>query len=259
MQQDSKNPPQGDEQEVPARRLFLKQAAGIAGAMPIGLQFGVAGGGAILAGPALAQATGGASAPEVAAGYASLSADEAAFVEALVNLMCPADSYTPNGVDAGLAVYIDRQLAGAFGKGAKRYMRGPWLRGKPQHGYQLPLIPEQFFKAGVEAAEQACTAKFGKGFEQITAAQAEAFLRDLAEGKVAHDQIDLAAWFNDLVYPLFNQACFADPIYGGNAGKVFWKMIGYPGLPATHTINMIQYRGKPFPGANDPKSITDFS
>ena len=31
------------------------------------------------------------------------------------------------------------------------------------------------------------------------------------------------------VYPLFQQACFADPVYGGNRDKVFWKMIGYPG------------------------------
>ena len=48
-------------------------------------------------------------------------------------------------------------------------------------------------------------------------------------------------------------------MYGGNYDKVFWKMIGYPGLPATNTINMVQYRGKPYPGSADPKSIVDFS
>jgi gluconate 2-dehydrogenase gamma chain len=58
---------------------------------------------------------------------------------------------------------------------------------------------------------------------------------------------------------LFGQACFADPIYGGNVNKVFWKLIGYPGLPGTHTIDIVQFRGKPFPGATDPKSIADFS
>ena len=30
-------------------------------------------------------------------------------------------------------------------------------------------------------------------------------------------------------------------------------------LPATNTVNVIQYRGKPFPGSKDPKSIADFS
>ena len=72
-------------------------------------------------------------------------------------------------------------------------------------------------------------------------------------------RVPLAEWFNDLVYALFNQACFADPIYGGNRDKVFWKMIGYPGLPAVNGLNMAKYRGVPFPGAKTPKSIEDFS
>ena len=59
----------------------------------------------------------------------------------MVNIMCPADALTPNGVDCGLATYIDRQLAGDFGRGLKRYLRGPWIEGKPQQGYQLPMIP----------------------------------------------------------------------------------------------------------------------
>jgi gluconate 2-dehydrogenase gamma chain len=236
--------------DTPKRRTFLKQVAGVAGATSM---LGVK--------PAEAQQP-PASAPAQAAppaGYISLSADEAAFVEAMVNVMCPADEFTPNGVDCGLAAYIDRQLAGDYGKGSKRYMRGPWQAGKPQQGYQLPLTPEQFFKAGVEAAEDACTKKHGKSFDQLAPADADAFLRELMGGKVNDPRVPLASWFNDMVYPLFNQACFADPIYGGNANKVFWKMIGYPGLPATHTVDMIQYRGKPFPGAKDPKSIADFS
>jgi gluconate 2-dehydrogenase gamma chain len=124
---------------------------------------------------------------------------------------------------------------------------------------QLPLTPEQHFKAGLLAANEACTAKYGKPFDQIPAADANAFLTDLAGGKVANPRLSLAEWFNALVYPLFTQACFADPIYGGNNDKVFWKMIGYPGLPATYTIDMVEYRGKPFPGSKDPKSIVDFS
>ena len=36
-------------------------------------------------------------------------------------------------------------------------------------------------------------------------------------------------------------------------------MIGYPGLPAVNGLNMSKYRGKPFPGAADPKSMENFS
>jgi gluconate 2-dehydrogenase gamma chain len=177
----------------------------------------------------------------------------------MVNVMCPADEYTPNGVDCGLAIFMDRQLSGAFGQGAGRYMSGPWAPGKPQTGLQLPMTPEQFFKAGVAAANQLCQAKFGKAFDMLTPVEADGFLKNIQSGKAKSGDIPLASWFQDLIYPLFQQACYADPMYGGNNNKVFWKMIGYPGLPATHTLDMVNFRGKPFPGAKTPKSIADFS
>jgi gluconate 2-dehydrogenase gamma chain len=192
-------------------------------------------------------------------GYLSFGPDEAGFVEAMVSVMCPADALTPNGVDCGLTTFIDRQLAGGFGKGARLYMHGPWQQGKRELGYQLPLTPEQFFKAGLAAADAACRQRYGKRFDELGESDADRFLQQISDGKVTDDRVPLAPWFNELVYPLFVEACFADPIYGGNAGKAFWKMIGYPGLPAFHQQDMIDFRGKPYPGAADPKSIADFS
>ena len=231
------------------RRIFLKQIAASSGALAV-----AAPGIATAADPAPA-----APAAPALVGYQSFSPDEAEFVETLVNIMCPADNLTPNGVDCGLATFIDRQLAGDFGRGDRLYRSGPWHRGKPQLGYQLPLTPEQFFKTGVAAAKAACTTKLGKGFDELSEAEANAFLTDLAGGKYDDPRAPLAEWFNELVYPLFTQACYADPLYGGNRGKVFWKLIGYPGLPAFHTKDMVEFRGKPHPGALDPKSIQDFS
>jgi len=248
------------------RRIFLRQVATVSTSLPFahGLVAGATGGG-LLATAASSQAdtppTACASTPAVnnVFGYISFGPDEASFVEAMVNVMCPADQHTPNGVDCGLAIYIDRQLAGSYGQGAKRYLRGPFGLGIPQQGPQIPLTPEQHFKTGVAAANQAITERTGKPFEQLSPVNADAALHEVASGKLTHGELDLAEWFNGLVYPLFTQACYADPIYGGNFNKVFWKMIGYPGLPATHTLDMVQYRGKPFPGASDPKSIVDFS
>ncbi|QLL64245.1 gluconate 2-dehydrogenase subunit 3 family protein (plasmid) [Sinorhizobium mexicanum] len=197
--------------------------------------------------------------PRPEPGYLSLGPEEAGFVEAMVDVMCPADELTPGGVDCGLAVFIDRQLAGGFGKGARLYMRGPWQEGEPELGYQLPLTPEQFFKAGLAAADEACRQRYDKRFNELDESGADHFLKEISDGKVADERVPLASWFNELVYPLFAQACFADPVYGGNVGKVFWKAIGYPGLPAVHAQDMIDFRGKPFPGAADPKSIADFS
>ena len=233
--------PNGVEPARTSRRRFIREIAVIAGAAPLASSL-VSGAHAASAGADLQSQSAGASASSKTsagvaaseAGYESLSPDEAGFVEAMVNVMCPADDLTPSGVDCGVATYIDRQLAGGFGKGEKLYMRGSWRSGKPQLGYQLPLTPEQFFKAGIAAANAACVQRFGKSFDALSASDADGFLHDLAAGKVTDSRLPLESWFNELVYPLFTQACFADPIYGGNVGKVFWKMIGYPGLPATH-------------------------
>ncbi|WP_394823329.1 gluconate 2-dehydrogenase subunit 3 family protein [Pendulispora albinea] len=263
------------------RRVFLKQVATAAGAASIGSipgcvqnTSGTSGTSGVARSPTLLQSSpvSPASAPghpnasrhagmAGLVGYQSFGPEEAAFVEVMVNVMCPADNLTPNGVDCGLAIFMDRQLAGDFGKGARRYLRGPWKAkaGKPQHGYQSPLTPEQFFKAGIAAANAQCKKRFGKPFTELGAADADVFLNEVAAGKIADARVPLGVWFNDLVYPLFTQACFADPIYGGNVDKVFWKMIGYPGLPSNNTRNMVDFRGKPFPGAKTPKSIADFS
>jgi gluconate 2-dehydrogenase gamma chain len=241
-----------DERPSVPRRTMLLQAAGLVGA---GYMAGMpAQATAATASPAAVPRP----APEPAP-YQFLGPDEAAFVEALVNVMCPADAHTPAGVDCGLATYIDRQLAGSFGQGAGRYQQGPFRSGKPEHGFQLPLTPAQFFKAGLVAANAASLRDHGKPFAQLAPTVANEFLVALQAGKVASGDMPLASWFNELVYPLFVEACFADPIYGGNRNAVFWKMLGYPGLPATHAINIVKYRGKPFPGSAGPKSIADFS
>ena len=69
------------------------------------------------------------------------------------------------------------------------------------------------------SADEAARKKFGKGFVALAVETADSFLQDLAADKVKDARLSLGAWFNELVYPLFVEACFADPIYGGNLGK----------------------------------------
>ena len=49
---------------------------------------------------------------------------------------------------------------------------------------------------------------------------------------------------------------FSDPIYGGNRDKIAWKMIGFPGLPATYADKIDAYRDKRY--VAEPQSIADF-
>jgi len=197
--------------------------------------------------------------PDAAAGYQSLGLEEAATTEALVEHMWPADQLTGSGVELGIATYIDRQLAGAFGRGDRLYAQGPFRKGKAQHGYQLPLMPEAWFKAGIAALNGYCVREHGKAFDRLAAAEREAALQAVSSGKANAPAFDLAAWFNGLLYPLFTEGAFADPIYGGNRGKAAWKMIGYPGLPAVYGKDVITFRGKRHPKSDAPKSIQDLS
>ena len=72
-----------------------------------------------------------------AAGYMFLNLDEAAFVEALVDHMVPADELTPKGTDIGINIYIDRALAGGWGKGDRLYMQGPWKPRRAEPGLSI--------------------------------------------------------------------------------------------------------------------------
>jgi gluconate 2-dehydrogenase gamma chain len=233
------------------RRDFIKGA--VVGAA-------AAGGTTTLATPDIAQAEPAAQAPVVtsqAAGYAFLNLDEAAFVEALVDHMVPADEVSPKGTDLGVNIYIDRALAGAWGKGERLYMQGPWKQGSPSQGYQLPLTPAQLYRAGIEATNAHCRKAYGKSFDRIEAAQREEVLVGLSTGKIAFDNGLPVRVFWTTLYQTVVEGIYSDPIYGGNRDKAGWAIIGFPGIIAVHRDHVEKYRGKPFP--SKPLGISDMS
>ena len=228
------------------RRAFLKSAvAGGAAAAAVNL-------------PQTAQAQPAAAASATAsAGYAFLNPEEAAFVEALVDHMVPADALTPKGTDIGLNIFIDRALAGAWGKGDRLYMQGPWKQGTPSQGYQLPLTPADLYRTGIAAANAHCVKAYKKTFDQVTESQREEFLLALQAGKVTFENGPPARVFFTTVYQSVMEGMFADPMYGGNKNKAGWKLIGFPGVIAVNYQNIEKYRDKPFP--NNPVGISDMS
>ncbi len=190
-------------------------------------------------------------------GYAFLNLDEAAFVEALVDHMVPADELSPKGTDIGINIYIDRALAGGWGKGERLYMQGPWKRGVPSQGYQLPLTPAQLYRAGIEATNVHCRKTYGKPFDRLDEPQREEVLVGLSTGKVTFDSGLPARVFWTAMYQTVMEGMFSDPIYGGNRDKAGWRLIGFPGAIAVHRENVEKYRDKKFP--SDPVSIADMS
>ena len=60
----------------------------------------------------------------------TLTADEAAFFSAAYDTLIPADKLSPSGTDCGLVLFIDRQLAGAWGNGRATLSQRPVLQGQ---------------------------------------------------------------------------------------------------------------------------------
>jgi gluconate 2-dehydrogenase gamma chain len=186
----------------------------------------------------------------------TLIAAEHAFFVAAADTIIPADELSPSGSECGVATFVDRQLAGAYGSGARLYRDGPFPKGKPELGYQLPLTPREFFRAGVAAANAWTRKTYGKEFDRLSAPEREAALKAMEEGKAAFSGFGSAMFFNALLQ-ITMEGFFADPIYGGNRNMASWKMVGYPGLPATYREDIKKYFGKKYD--KPPRSIIDFS
>jgi gluconate 2-dehydrogenase gamma chain len=217
------------------RRDFLKSA--------------VAGGAVAAAATAAVTTTSPAQAQSAAVsapGYSLLNLDEAAFVEALVDHMVPADQYSPKGTDMGLNIFIDRALAGGWGKGDRLYMQGPWKPGVPSQGYQLPLTPAELYRAGIAATNAHCVKTYSKSFDRLDEKQRQEVLVGLSSAKVSFADGPPVRAFWSTVYQTVIEGMFSDPIYGGNRDKAGWKMIGFPGVISNHAQNIVNFRDKKF-------------
>jgi len=165
--------------------------------------------------------------------YSFFNEDEAAFVEAAVERLIPADHLSPSAKDAGVAFYIDQQLAGGYGSAARMYTHGPWLPGTPQQGYQLRQTPAEAYRLGILETNAYCQKNYGKTFDKLDAAHRDDVLTGLDTGKIVFESIPSDVFFNFL-YGNTVEGFFADPLYGGNRDKVGWRMIGFPGVAANY-------------------------
>jgi gluconate 2-dehydrogenase gamma chain len=171
-------------------------------------------------------------APEAAdlGGWLYLNAAEVAFLTAVVDRLIPPDPTGPGGSEAGVVVFLDRQLAGDYGKGAHFYLGGPWREGTPTQGYQSRFTPAQFYRHAIAAVDRATARAYrGKSFKELAAADQDALLKQMESGELKLDgPVPSKAFFSMLLQNVL-EGYFSDPLYGGNRGGAAWKMIGFPG------------------------------
>ena len=187
----------------------------------------------------------------------TLTATEHAFFVAAADTLIPADELSPSGSECGVATFIDRQLAGAYGGGARLYRDGRSTKAKPELGYQLPLNPREFFRAGIAAANEWSRKTHGKDFDRLAPRRPRNGAQGHGGGQGRILRLLQPRRSSTRCWRSRMEGFFADPIYGGNRNMAAWKMVGYPGLPATYREDIKKYFGKKYD--KPPQSIADFS
>jgi gluconate 2-dehydrogenase gamma chain len=171
---------------------------------------------------------------------------EAAFINAAVARLIPADDLGPGGVEAGVPFFIDRQLAGSYGRGERWYMQGPWSPGLPTQGWQTRLTPAGLYRAAIKGIDAAVVRESrGGSFARLAAADQDAFLQRMEKGEVVLDGADGKSFFAQLLHNTL-EGFWSDPIYGGNRDMAGWKLIGFPGARYDNSTFVAQH-GEKYP------------
>ncbi|HEY0062756.1 MAG TPA: gluconate 2-dehydrogenase subunit 3 family protein [Telluria sp.] len=190
---------------------------------------------------------------EKTAAYLFFRPDEAAAVDAATERLIPADANGPGAKEAGVAYYIDRQLAGAWGAGERLYRSGPWQAGQASQGYQLPFTPAELFRNGLRGMAALAQQQYKKPFAQLSPEQQDAFLESLQKSNQDLEGVPGHVFFESLL-GMTIEGFFSDPVYGGNRDMAAWKMIGFPGAYASF-YDLVDQHGMAY--TREPISIGD--
>ena len=152
---------------------------------------------------------------------------EALLVAAAASRIFPSDESGPGASEAGVVIYIDRQLAGPWGRDRYRYTHEPFdEQAPPEFGYQGKASPREVYREGLKGL---------RGFDELSPAEEDEALRKI-EGTE----------FFSLLRRNTIEGMFCDPMHGGNIGMLGWQMIGFPGPRMSNYADVDKHFGEAF-------------
>jgi gluconate 2-dehydrogenase gamma chain len=152
---------------------------------------------------------------------------EALVVAAAASRIFPTDDSGIGAHEAGVVIYIDRQLAGPYGRDRYRYTQGPFEEGAAREfGYQGKATPQETYREALKGL---------KGFDELAPADQDAKLKQLENSH-----------FFALLRQNTMEGMFCDPIHGGNVDMVGWQLVGFPGPRMSNAAEIDKYYGKGF-------------
>ena len=157
---------------------------------------------------------------------------EALMIAAAAARIFPSDETGPGATEAGVILYIDRQLASPYGRDRYRYAQPPFEEGVPEQGYQGKATPREIYREGLVMLA---------GFDRLAPAAQDRRLREIER-----------TYFFRLLRQHTIEGMFSDPIHGGNADLIGWQIIGFPGPQMSWADHIDQHYGK----AHRPKPVS---
>jgi gluconate 2-dehydrogenase gamma chain len=159
--------------------------------------------------------------------------EEALIVAAAAARIFPADDSGPGAKEAGVVIFIDRQLSGPWGRDRFRYTQGPFDENAPREfGYQGKTAPRETYREGLKTL---------RGFDKLSAEEQDKKLQQIE---------------NTHLFALLRQntleGMFCDPVHGGNVDMVGWQLVGFPGPRMSNYDELTKHFGEAF----RPKPIT---
>ena len=159
----------------------------------------IAVGGAMVRWPALAAAS--TAADNAKHTYAVFSAAQAALMDALVEVLIPADDF-PGAKDAGVVGFIDQKLGGPYG---------------------TFFIAR--YEAGLRKVDEISRQRFHQDFALLDGSQQSTLLHAFADNTHGSEVRD---FFQTVLSDTF-EGYYGSPEDGGNRNGASWKMIGFRG------------------------------
>jgi gluconate 2-dehydrogenase gamma chain len=152
---------------------------------------------------------------------------EAVIVAAAASRIFPSDEIGPGAREAGVAVYIDRQLAGPWGRDHFRFTQEPFEENaNPEFGYQGKATPQQIYRHGLNDL---------KGFDLLDVTAQDEKLKKI------EDTLFFALLRQNTV-----EGMFCDPMHGGNKDMIGWQLIGFPGPRMSNYEDIEKHYGEAF-------------
>jgi gluconate 2-dehydrogenase gamma chain len=128
-----------------------------------------------------------------------------------------------------VAVYIDRQLAGPFGRDRYRYTQEPFETGAAEFGllgYQGKATPREIYREGLKSLGN---------FLHLDAAAQDRALTQIEN-----------TYFFFLLRQHTIEGMFCDPMHGGNKNLAGWKLVGFPGPRFSNFDDVDKHFGEEF-------------